>query len=261
MPNPREWEDVLRSIAALRDQLFMLIAPTQPLTTLETLRAEFLQLVQAFLQAPTREAAIKAEQLAKQIMELAQQTPGFDRPSFVFRELVAQLTEGLAAIETVIKAQRPPEIERDREEIKQLCLRQFGSEGIPKVIDQIEEMFSEGPTDPTRFATYLDRGRALIIEICKRVAQKVGDLKGKTCQGDWNNERAVLDYLARNGIRFLSQQEKGLVSSIYGLASDRGAHRIIGEREYARISKNITYELLLLMLEKLEKWQSGDQEK
>lgn len=78
---------------------FEIAYSAQPLTTLETLRAEFLQLVQAFLQTPTREAAIKAKQLAKQIMELAQQTPGFDRPLFVFRELVAQLTEGLAVIE------------------------------------------------------------------------------------------------------------------------------------------------------------------
>ena len=72
--------------------------------------------------------------------------------------------------------------------------------------------------------------------------------------GDWDNEHSVFAYLARKDIGFLSEREKGLIIDIYGLSSEFGAHRIIADREYARLTKNIAYELFLLILEKLKKF-------
>lgn len=253
MPNPMEWEVALRKLESLRNELFMLTAPTQPLTAIETVRHEFRQLVTVSASAPSPQAAMKVHDVATQLINLAKQTPGFELPSDAFAKLKAEIEAGCKTIEAIIKAQQPPEIDRDREEAKRLWLDMLGSREVPDAIDHIEEMFLAGPMDATKFATCSDRVRALIIEVCRQVAKRVGILTGKDYRGDWDNEHAVWDYLSKKDVGFLTNQEKGLVVSVYGLTSDHGAHRLIGEREYARIAKNISFELLLLLLEKLEK--------
>ena len=54
-----------------------------------------------------------------------------------------------------------------------------------------------------------------------------------------NNQRAI--------------DEWNLVKALYGLTSDQGAHQMVAPREYARIAKNMTYEIALLALTKFAK--------
>lgn len=147
-----------------------------------------------------------------------------------------------------------PEINADRDKVVQLWTDEFKDKIIENLTIQVEDMFKQGPMDATQFAACMDRIRALIIEVCKRVGQKIEELSSKKYSGDWNNEHSVFAYLARKDIEFLTEREKGLVIDIYGLSSELGAHRIIAEREYARLTKNIAYELFLLILEKLKKF-------
>ncbi len=100
-----EWDDILNSIDAQLQDLFTLMAPTQPLTAIETLRAPFRSAVKAFQSNPTPEVALKAQQLADRLIGLAKQTPGFDLPSLAFQELVAEITAGLGTIGDVIRGQ------------------------------------------------------------------------------------------------------------------------------------------------------------
>lgn len=92
------WEDIGKSIDRQLDELFMLTAPLQPLTNLQNLREQFTQQVEAFRRAPTPEIASKAQRLAGQLIDLAKQTPGFERPSHNFQQLKDEIMRGLETI-------------------------------------------------------------------------------------------------------------------------------------------------------------------
>jgi len=53
-------------------------------------------------------------------------------------------------------------------------------------------------------------------------------------------------------IGFLKDYEWNLARLLYFMTSDMGSHEIVGFKEYARISKNIVYELILLALTKMQ---------
>lgn len=141
-----------------------------------------------------------------------------------------------------------PEINKDREKVINLWQEKFGSGEIPSVINEVEEYFSGGDFTQTKFATCIDRVRILLVEALRGIAVgislKNGDKKidGKT------DEHGVFDYLRSK--KFLSDNEWQLIRALHGIASDKGAHKIIALKEYARITKNMVYEILLVVLSK-----------
>ena len=60
-----------------------------------------------------------------------------------------------------------------------------------------------------------------------------------------------LEYLHREGV--LTKAEKGYAAALFTLLSDEGVHRIIAEKEYARLARNVVVEYALLFLRKLQR--------
>lgn len=98
MPDLTSWEDERRNIERLLDELCKLTAPLQPATTLQAWRDQFRQQVEVFRKAPTPEIARKAARLARLMIDLAKETPGFDLPSSAFQEVADEIKQGLEDI-------------------------------------------------------------------------------------------------------------------------------------------------------------------
>jgi hypothetical protein len=141
-----------------------------------------------------------------------------------------------------------PEINADKEKLLTLWERRFGAGPVANQIKEIDELFNEGEFSQTKYATCISRVRVLIVEIMKHIAEAIS-LKRQ--DGKFNvssGEHATFNYL--RDCKFLSDDEWSMIRALYGLASDQGAHQIVALREYARITKNMAYEIALLALTK-----------
>jgi len=143
-----------------------------------------------------------------------------------------------------------PEINKDKEKVASLWHDKFASAEVPSVIDEIEEYFVGGDFPQTKFATCIDRVRVLLVEVLRGIATGIAQKKDNKKINSETDEHAVFDYLRSE--KLLSDSEWQMVRSLHGIASDKGSHRIIALKEYARITKNMTYEVLLLALSKYE---------
>lgn len=132
-----------------------------------------------------------------------------------------------------------PEINKDKEKVISLWEEKFGSGEIPSVISEVEEYFSGGDFTQTKFATCIDRVRVLLVEALRSIALEISQKNGDKKIDRKTNEQAVFGYL--KSTKFLSKNEWQLVKALYGLASDKGAHKVIALKEYARITKNYDF--------------------
>ena len=144
-----------------------------------------------------------------------------------------------------------PEINADREKLLTLWEQKIGTGVVANQIKEIDEFFSEGDFSPTKYATCIGRVRILLVEVLKSIGKAISSEKKDGKISDGSNEHAVFDYLRTQ--KFLSDDEWNLVKALYGLTSDQGAHQMVAPREYARIAKNMTYEIALLALTKFAK--------
>lgn len=101
----REWESVAQSVKAQLVDLFNLLAPTHPQTSLSEIQAQFREAFAAFQANPSVTGAEQVQQLAQQLLQLAQQTPGYDLPSDLFQALAAEVQAALEAIKVVAEGQ------------------------------------------------------------------------------------------------------------------------------------------------------------
>ena len=106
----QEWSSVLESVEGQLVDLFNLLAPTHPLTSLNEVQAQFNAAFAAFQASPSTEAATQVQDLARQLLQLAQQTPGYDLPSAVFQGLASDVQVALEAIQTFAAAQPSQEV-------------------------------------------------------------------------------------------------------------------------------------------------------
>lgn len=141
-----------------------------------------------------------------------------------------------------------PEINKDRERVVNLWQEKFGSGEIPSVINEIEEYFSGGDFTQTKFATCIGRVRVLLVEALRGIASGISQKDGDKKIDNKTDEHSIFDYLRSK--KFLSDNEWQLVKALHGLASDKGAHEITALKEYARVTKNMVYEILLVILRK-----------
>ena len=141
-----------------------------------------------------------------------------------------------------------PEINYDRDKILSVWDSKFQSKEIPLIIKEIEEYFLEGDLTETKFATCIGRIRVLLVEITRKIAQNISISKKNNKITDSSDEHKVFDYLRVE--KYITDDEWNLIRSLYGMTSDTGAHAPISNREYARLAKNMTYEIILLMLSK-----------
>lgn len=141
-----------------------------------------------------------------------------------------------------------PEVNADRDKIVELWGRKFSSPEVPAIIKEIEDYFHEGDFSATKFATCIGRIRVLLVEVSKKMGVKLSQdetgLKGSV------DDAVVFQYLRDK--KFISDAEWNILRSLYALASNDGAHSIVSNREYARLIKNMSYEIILLFLSKIE---------
>lgn len=141
-----------------------------------------------------------------------------------------------------------PEVNADRDKIVELWGKKFSSPEVPSTIKEIEDYFHEGDFSATKFATCIGRIRVLLVEVSKKIGAGLSqDGAGLKSSAD---DAAVFQYLRDK--KFISDAEWNILRSLYALASDDGAHSIISNREYARLIKNMSYEIILLFLSKSE---------
>ncbi len=122
-----------------------------------------------------------------------------------------------------------------------LWQEKFGSGEIPSVINEIEEYFSGGDFTQTKFATCIGRVRVLLVEALRGIASGISQKEGDKKVDDKTDEHSVFDYLRSK--KFLSDDEWQLIRALHGLASDKGAHKVVALKEYARVTKNMVYEI------------------
>jgi len=139
-----------------------------------------------------------------------------------------------------------PEINYDRDEILNLWTQVFNSSEIPDVINEIEDLFIKGEFTTTSFATCIDRVRVLMIEVLRKVATSISKKIGKNENISEFKDHDIIKYLSDND--FIDGILVGLIRSFYGFVSGTGSHVAIAPREYARLTKNMAYELVLLLL-------------
>lgn len=101
----QQWSNVLQSVEDQLVDLFNLLAPTHPLTSLNEVQAQFNAAFADFQASPSADAATKVQDLARQLLQLAQQTPGYDLPSAAFQGLAASVQTALEAIQAFASAQ------------------------------------------------------------------------------------------------------------------------------------------------------------
>jgi hypothetical protein len=121
---------------------------------------------------------------------------------------------------------------------------------VPALIKEIEDYFQEGDFSQTKFATCIGRLRVLLVEVATKIALGLARQSGDMSISERSEEGQFFQFLRSR--KFISDAEWNILRSLYALASDGGAHSPISNREYARLVKNMSYELLLLFLSKWE---------
>jgi len=144
-----------------------------------------------------------------------------------------------------------PEINYDRDKILSLWDQIFKSPEIPSVINEIEQYFKEGEFTESKFATCIGRVRVLLVDVIRKIASDLSARKSDNKIEGKSDEHRVFDYLRAE--KFVDDDQWNLIRALYGMCSDSGAHALIAPKEYARLTKNITYEMILMLLTQFNK--------
>jgi hypothetical protein len=123
----KEWSNVLAATKSQLTDLFNLLAPTHPIASLNEVRQQFEDAFAQFKAKPTPEGATRVQELVKQLLELAKQTPGYELPSKAFQDLVAEIQAALLAIQGIAGSQPTPDdiqakiAELDKQQVEKLA--------------------------------------------------------------------------------------------------------------------------------------------
>ena len=143
-----------------------------------------------------------------------------------------------------------PEINVDRDKVIEIWGKKFTDPTVPSLVGEIEDYFREGDFTETKFATCVGRIRVLLVEVSKKIALGVAAARSDKSISDSSDDHHLFQYLKDK--KFISDDEWNILRSLYGMSSANGAHSSISKREYARLIKNVTYEMVLLFLSKYE---------
>lgn len=144
-----------------------------------------------------------------------------------------------------------PAINIDRDKLISSWEARFGNGPLTSTIEEIERSFSEGEFTQTKYASCIGRVRVLISSSMQKIASEISLVKNDSKVTEHTSEQAVFDYL--RSIKFISDDEWQITKGLYGLTSDQGSHKLESLREYARIAKNISFELILLAIDRFQK--------
>lgn len=100
----RQWGTLLSGVKQLQTEITTLLVPLHPQTSLNDVQAQFRVAFAEFQAGPTPELGANVQDLAKQLLALAKQTPGFDLPSMNFQNLVQEIQAALTAVASIAGA-------------------------------------------------------------------------------------------------------------------------------------------------------------
>lgn len=129
----RQWGTILASVKQLQTDIFNLLAPTHPQTSLDETLAKFRDLYAQFQAHPTPELGTQVQDLARQLIDLAKQTPGYDLPSANFQNLITEIQAALNAVAGIAGSQ-PTDAEI---QARILALNQEETDTLKAIDDQI----------------------------------------------------------------------------------------------------------------------------
>ncbi|MGB7291047.1 MAG: hypothetical protein WBD99_02600 [Thermodesulfobacteriota bacterium] len=139
-----------------------------------------------------------------------------------------------------------PEINVDRDKVLEIWGSKFSSVEVPSLIREIEDYFREGKFTDTKYATCIGRIRVLLVEVAKKISLDLTKNRSDRSFSESSDDHHFFQYLKDK--KFISYDEWNLLRSLYGMSSSEGAHAPISKREYARLIKNMAYEMVLLFL-------------
>ncbi len=139
-----------------------------------------------------------------------------------------------------------PEINIDRDKVIEIWGEKFKNPEVPSLIKEIDDYFYEGEFSESKFATCIGRIRVLLVEISKKIALELSKNNSINSISESSKDHAFAQYLKDN--KFISDDEWQILKSLYGMSSEEGAHSSASKREYARLIKNMAFEISLLMV-------------
>lgn len=139
-----------------------------------------------------------------------------------------------------------PEINTDRDKVLKIWGEKFTTPEVPSLIKEIDDYFREGEFSESKFATCIGRIRVLLVEVSKRISLNLAIKDVKATITESSKDHAFAQYLKDN--KFISDEEWQILKSLYSMSSEEGAHSSVSKREYARLIKNMSYEIALLLL-------------
>lgn len=144
------------------------------------------------------------------------------------------------------------EINQDREKVKHY-LKTLGFDSqLIKSIQFVEESYQSADSD-FDYKACAGQLRSFISEFTKQISLKVYEKKG----GAKPPKSKAPQYLKDQKF-FHSKYESNLFDALINYLSSDSVHKLSNDREVARISKNITIEFALLLLQRLEIFLSKD---
>lgn len=144
------------------------------------------------------------------------------------------------------------QINMDQEKIKEK-IRIFGFDSIlSDALDKIEELYWNTSIDEFDNSMAMDKLRTFwektVESICEKIYEKTGESYPKTEDTKIGNFRK---YMKKH---LQLDKENQLMNKLVDILNDKGSHNFISEREYFRLTKNITIEVAMLLFIKLEKF-------
>lgn len=139
-----------------------------------------------------------------------------------------------------------PEINTDRDKVLEVWGEKFSTPEVPSLINEIDAYFHEGEFNEAKFATCIGRIRVLLVEVTKIISLDLAKNDPKNAISESSHDHVFAKYLKDNN--FISDDEWQILKSLYGMSSEEGAHSSVSKREYARLIKNMAYEISLLLV-------------
>jgi hypothetical protein len=147
------------------------------------------------------------------------------------------------------------EINQDRDRLLG-TLQAFGfSPRLIEFLQFAEQEFGKAGGEFS-YKTCIDQIRTFFSELLNETAEKVAGSRNSTLEKEGVNRGRpveVRDYLGKVG--FFSEQFKALVTGLYKFMSDEGTHTLGATKDVARLARNLSVELGLLILKRVAGWK------
>ena len=139
------------------------------------------------------------------------------------------------------------EVNHDKTRVEHYLKNLGFSDPLLQALNVAERDYRTSAT-PFELKNCLSHLRSFLEGLHEQASQALARDSAATVGKKWGKST---EFLRECGL--LSAQEESFVSSLYTLISDEGVHPLTGEREYARLLRNVVIEYGLMFFTKLEK--------